>query len=328
MSDEELPAEPATSIVQILEQALEGGILRLAVGKPVQQAIGRLVSGVVDVPVSYLESWAQRVRSDITARSRVMSAIAGSAKALVVADRELAQRGLDRWAGKLAARQASIDNVAIRTLGALADAEIPLGSAAPPEDFMRMFEDIAERASSESVADLLSRILAGEIRRPRSVSLRTLQIVSIVDREIIEAFQTLAPYWMDGGWLAAIGDKRRDWGSRLALLANVSILENSPIGRLELNKAGQAFIRQGSRGILLTAPRAQKFGLIYNQVVLTPIGSEIRSLFPWNAEPRLEEIGRDWMTIDQVDKAEICDATQMDGRFVISKLFEPRQSLT
>jgi len=66
---------------------------------------------------------------------------------------------------------------------------------------MGLFEDVAEKASSEELADLLARILAGEIRRPKSVSRRTLQVASILDAEIVAALNTIRPWLFSSNWL-------------------------------------------------------------------------------------------------------------------------------
>jgi Protein of unknown function (DUF2806) len=90
------------------------------------------------------------------------------------ADLALGHLASDSFSDPLEARQKSIEEVAVRAIGILSEEDVPPGAAAPAEDFMRMFEDMAERATTESVADLLARVLAGEIRKPFSVSRRTI----------------------------------------------------------------------------------------------------------------------------------------------------------
>lgn len=99
----------------------------------------------------------------------------------------LIERGVERWTRQLGARQRARENIAFSTLGVLAEDEIPPGSAAPSEDFMTMFEDMAEKVSSAGMTDLMARILAGEIRKPGSVSRRILAILPLLDQEIVFA---------------------------------------------------------------------------------------------------------------------------------------------
>jgi Protein of unknown function (DUF2806) len=199
-AEEEGP--PAETFVRALERITDGGLLRLLVSKPVQQAIGRLISGAADVPVAHLEKWSQSVRSDTTAQKQITSAIASAARAVAPKDPELVDRALGRWTQQLQARQKTREGIAIRTLNVLADDEAAGEDVAPSEDFMRMFEDIAEKVSSDELADLMARILAGEIRKPGSVPRRTLQVVAVLDQEIVGVLNDLKPYLMgDPGWV-------------------------------------------------------------------------------------------------------------------------------
>src|ERR1019366_4286769 len=177
MVSEEKASPSVETFGQSLRHAAEGGLLRLIAGKPLEQAIGRLISGAVDVPVAYLERWSQGVRSDTDARKEISSALASAASALAAENPELVDRGLVRWTHKIASTQRVREDIALRTLSIFAQNPESEETAAPSEDFMRMFEDIAERASSDELTDLMARILAGEIRKPGSVSRRTLQVV-------------------------------------------------------------------------------------------------------------------------------------------------------
>jgi hypothetical protein len=244
--------------MEIAEEVAEGGLLRLVASKPVQQAMGRLVSGAADVPVAYLEGWAQRVRSDTLARKQITSAIAGTAKALAAADNDLAKAGLDRWTNKLKVRQRSVDEVATRTIGVLAEEEIPSEAAAPEEDFMRMFEDIAERASSENLADLLARIFAGEIRKPHSVSLGTLQVVTVMDQKIVAALNEIAPFCLDNGWLHMPPSLAQKWDGIFSLLNSVAITTRSASHALKFDDSGRLGCRQGSKGLVFIFAEVDK----------------------------------------------------------------------
>ena len=99
MPDDEM--SPSANFGQSLERIAEGGLLRLIASKPLQQAIGRLIYGVVDVPVAKLEQWAQAIRSDTAARKQVTSAVATKARAQALGDPTLIDRAVDRWTTKL-----------------------------------------------------------------------------------------------------------------------------------------------------------------------------------------------------------------------------------
>ena len=78
--NDDASSEPAASLVEVLEHALEGGLLRLAVGKPVQQAIGRLLYGAADVPAAYLEGWARNCSGGYATREDNPQEVARTAR--------------------------------------------------------------------------------------------------------------------------------------------------------------------------------------------------------------------------------------------------------
>lgn len=303
MSDE-TGAGPISSVAEVLEKALEGGLLRLVVSRPVQDAIGRLVYGATDVPTAYLEGWAQRVRNDNLAQKQITSALAAKAKSIAVADENLVQRGVDRWTRKLENRQKSIEDVAIRAIDVLSDEPLPAGAAAPSEDFMRAFEDMAERATTESIADLLARVLAGEIRKPSSVSRRTLQIVAAMDQDTVQALEYLRPRLFDPNWtIYPSGDA--EFAQHADLTDSVSITRTSNLVSLKADERGDIFLVMGNKAIVAVSVPNNSF--FVNTLTLTPIGREIFDLLPPSSQEKFQEIAFGLKLLRQIERVDICD---------------------
>jgi hypothetical protein len=68
----------------------------------------------------------------------------------------------------------------------------------PEEDWLNIFERYAEDASSEKLRDLWARVLAKEIRKPKSFSLRTMRFISELDSETAQLFQKHSGRVIDG----------------------------------------------------------------------------------------------------------------------------------
>ena len=297
----------------IVQHVLEGGLVRALVSKPVRQSIGRLVSGTADVGNAYLESWAQRKRSDTLAEKQITGAVAARAKELVAADLDLARRGLDRWTRKLAARQESVDEVAIRTIGILNEKDIPADAAAPSEDFMRMFEDMAERATTESIADLLARVLAGEIRKPGSVSRRALQVVATMDQEMIQAIEYLRLRMFDPGW-TFVPDGDGEFAKHADLAESVSIIRRSDMVSWRGDENGDIKLQMGKKAIVaVTVPNNAFFVSV---ISLTPIGREILALLPPRDEDRYLQIALGLTLMPTIGRVDIGDLEHREGRLV------------
>ncbi len=303
-------AEPSETFGQSLERIAEGGVLRLIASKPVQQAIGRLIYGITDIPVAYLDQWSQSIRSDTAARKQITSAIAKDALAQATEDPELINRGLERWTRQLGAKQKIRENVGVRTLNVLAEGDIPPEAATPSEEFMSVFEDIAEKATSDALADLMARILAGEIRRPKSISRRTLQVVAVLDQEIVAAMNDIKPYLLDPGWLHVPPNDPLGWQEKMFLLSSVSISNEVGIRQFQFNEHGQCAVRMGDKVIVFTSTSSDKFPKVIDGAELTPIGKELVGVLPFTGERKFREVA---LGIKQYDFIKTVGIGDLDG---------------
>ena len=286
--------------------------MRLITGKTVEQAIGRLVNGAVDVPAAYLEGWAQRKRNDTLAERQITAAIAAKAKVLAGDNEDLAQAAVRRYAAKLVARQKSVDDVANRTLTILDEGgELPADALPPNEDFMRMFEDMAERATTEGITDLLARVLAGEVRKPGSVSRRTLQVVSVMDQEIIHAVEYLRLRMFDPNW-TFVPDSDGEFDKLADLAESVSIIRRTDVVWLRPDEQKELRFPMGSRSLITVSENDSAISV--PAVQFTPIGREIVALLPPTAETRYTELALGLKLLLFVKQVDICDLDARDGQ--------------
>ncbi|WP_308764314.1 DUF2806 domain-containing protein [uncultured Bacteroides sp.] len=65
------------------------------------------------------------------------------------------------------------------------------------QDWATRFFNIVEDISDEEMQNLWAKILAGEIKQPKSFSLRTLEVLRNISKEEAEAFIRNAPYCLD-----------------------------------------------------------------------------------------------------------------------------------
>jgi len=78
----------------------------------------------------------------------------------------------------------------------------PGAADAPSEiedDWLNLFARLAEDKSSEELQALFGKILAGEIRKPGSFSLRTLQLMALISRQDAADIITFLSYVIGGG---------------------------------------------------------------------------------------------------------------------------------
>ncbi len=81
----------------------------------------------------------------------------------------------------------------------------------PDEDWISRFFNSAQDVSSEQMQELWGRILAGEIKKPGSFSLKTLDFVRNMTKKDAELIQLIAPLTIKFGDIYAIPIPDKDW---------------------------------------------------------------------------------------------------------------------
>lgn len=103
-----------------------------------------------------------------------------------------------RIVAKESKRQNNINNVVAVAAQSLKD-DKDVSSEPVNPDWATRFFDIAQDISDETMQDLWGRILAGEVKRPQSYSLRTLDVLRNITREEAELFEKIAQYVLYDG---------------------------------------------------------------------------------------------------------------------------------
>jgi hypothetical protein len=74
----------------------------------------------------------------------------------------------------------------------------PVADRGTTSDFVARAESLAGEITDEQVRDLFSRVLAGEVCRPGSFTLKTLETVRLLDQNVARLFQTARCLALDG----------------------------------------------------------------------------------------------------------------------------------
>jgi hypothetical protein len=159
--------------------------------KSLFKALGALITGLVDVPVAWLEGKATAIRDETKARSNVLAAGGEAAAREFGSDPNLYRRATTFLGHRLLREQRNRESIA----GAAVDdikQNPPTADAAQSvdDDWLASFARIAEARSSAEMQAYLAKILAGEIRRPGSFSPATLDVASRLTTDLAARFQT------------------------------------------------------------------------------------------------------------------------------------------
>lgn len=189
----------------------------------------------------------------------------------------LQKRAVCRFARQETQRQFNLENIADKAYDLLKDQQ-PQSDETVSQDWMTRFINNAQDVSDEDVQNLWSRILAGEITQPKSVSIKTLDVIRNLSKEDALLFERILPHIINGKYLL-----RDD-----AFLETVGIIY-SDILRLDecglINSSG--FIHQNftvgktythisnnaNYGLFCTSENTQKISI--PEHVLTKAGQEL-----------------------------------------------------
>ncbi|SMG49162.1 Protein of unknown function [Marivirga sericea] len=194
MSQEESSKEPQNSELSSVEAEdilsyIDGIPLPPAIKKSLWKSLGRLITGLVDVPVAYLEAKVQKIKSEADGLSLVTSEAAKSASKEFGVDRELVNRSVNFFGAKLLREQINRESIMEQATEDLKNDPPKEDSKEEiDEDWLEMFSRIAETKSSKDVQLFLSKILAGEIRKPGSFGAKTIQTLSTLDQRTAQQF--------------------------------------------------------------------------------------------------------------------------------------------
>lgn len=177
-----------------------------AVKKSLWKAVGDLVAGAVDVPVAYLESKSQQIRTEAQALSLVTKKAAEAAAKKFETDEELVERTINHFGQKLFKEQLNREKVAAKAIEELKnDPPTQDSDSEIDEDWLSMFSRIAEQKSNTDVQLFLAKILAGEIRKPGSYSPQTIQILSTLSQSVARIFQSFCDVSFSQGLVGIAG---------------------------------------------------------------------------------------------------------------------------
>lgn len=244
----------------------------------------------VDVPKAWLERHSERQRSLARAESLQSDAVARAVAERLASEPELIERTALAELARLTRDQTNKEAVLFKASHYYhLEAQTSEGAAGqdsqggdPPEideDFLNQFERFACNASSERMRDFLARVLAGQLRRPGSFSLRALHVLSVLDRTLAEALQAIHPFSQT--WSGAIpqgGDfSRGRLFAQLSLLADHGLIRMSSISRgFALQEDGSGAVVFGKGGLVVRCRPGTELSPSIFQI--TPVGMELFSL--------------------------------------------------
>ena len=165
--------------------------------KNAAKAFGRLCTAAVEYPVALIEGAIAEKRAEARARVKLIDASAHQIAEQMKTDPEYVRAAASKFAHKIVRERVNIDQVSEIAAADLRAEPLLIGNESEPEappiseDWLNAFESEAAQMSSEQMQRLFGKILAGEIRRPTSYSIRTIKLMSQLDNRAASLFSLL-----------------------------------------------------------------------------------------------------------------------------------------
>ncbi|MBS7699166.1 MULTISPECIES: DUF2806 domain-containing protein [unclassified Chelatococcus] len=250
--------------------------------KALAHVVGKTGEAGGTIVQAWGESVAQGIRDKAEGKSIMARALANAAADLGVSDPAMVQRAADTFAAGILKKQVNREAVARVAVEHLNEGDpIDPTSTGPTDDWLNFFDTIAERATSEALRDVLGRILNGEIRKPGSFSLSTIQFMSVLDKDVAVVIENMFQHIAYEDFIPFPNrfDYTDDFRKK-SLLSQYGILTDSQNRRFIVPESGILSLPFKSLQIVFKCEPGTT--VIIPVVALTRIGQEILPLLSSN----------------------------------------------
>jgi hypothetical protein len=181
-------AEMASNVVSGLLHSVPAVVVKNAI-----KAVGRLSTAAVSIPAAWFEGKAAEAKAESQARVKLIRRSADQIAQQMQTDPEYVRAAANKFAEKIVRERVNLDQITEIAVAELSGQEESATAAeeAPPisDDWLNVFEAEAGQMSSEQMQLLFGKILAGEIRKPSSYSIKTLKLMSQLDNHAAVLFK-------------------------------------------------------------------------------------------------------------------------------------------
>ena len=167
------------------------------VKKNIFKAFGRLCTAAVEYPVSIIENSTNEKRAESVARVKIIETSANQIMTQMQTNPEYAKVAVDKFAQKILRERINLDKISQVAAHELKLEYVATTTEDQPEveliseDWLNIFENEAAHLSSDKMQKIFGKILAGEIKKPASYSIKTIKLMAQLDTKVAEIFHRL-----------------------------------------------------------------------------------------------------------------------------------------
>jgi len=162
------------------------------------KALGHLCTAAVDIPVAKMESKSAEIRAASAARIDIIKKEGESISKKLDVPKEYITKASEKFASKVIKEQINLDQICFNAKYNLSQENFEKESKEPKneteeisDDWLNEFENKAKLKSSENMKFIFGKILSGEIKSPGSISIKTVNLLSQLDKNTAILFKKL-----------------------------------------------------------------------------------------------------------------------------------------
>ena len=159
----------------------------------ISRNVAKAFNHLLKIPNTWVDGKAAEIKANSDARVALIKATGKSIAKQITVDPSIAAIAADTHASKILRQTVNTAKVLQQTAQDLQQQPPPADQPIPEitDDWLNAFEQEAANMSSEHMQKLFGKILAGEIRKPTSYSIRTLKLMAQLDNRPAALFQRL-----------------------------------------------------------------------------------------------------------------------------------------
>ena len=186
--------ESEKNLINIFSDNMSG--IPAPIKKNAFKAFAQLCTAAIELPTAYFEGKAAEKRAETQARIKIINTGAEQIARQMQVNPEYADAAVKKFGQRIIQDQINIDiiakNAADDLLNTPEENNNTNEDVAVDEissDWLNAFEKEACNKSSDEMRLLFGKILAGEIRKPKSFSIKTIKLISQLDNQAASIFQ-------------------------------------------------------------------------------------------------------------------------------------------
>ncbi len=188
-------SDTSTDLISGAIDAISGAGIPEPIKRNLFKALGKLCTAAVEIPVAYMEGVALEKRAETAARIKLIEKSSKEIAQQMSFDQEYAKAAVKKFGQRVIREQVNLDIIAEQAADKLAaetkniDQKPTDTCAEINDDWLNVFEKEASQKSTEEMQSMFASILAGEIRRPNTFSIKSVRLLGSLDKQTANLFK-------------------------------------------------------------------------------------------------------------------------------------------